>query len=248
MATLHIRPNHLRQSATSHRRILFSGLLTAALAILIHPFLAFLVAVAILVFHQANTSSAETQRHGATGEDRALGIPVVTPGALITLPDSYTVFNQLIVPLDRGSCEIDFLVVGPNGVFVIEVKHHRGIITGKEHDDAWIQIKPSRMGRVYASPMRNPASQVKRAIRGLKRYLALHGITIWIEGVVVLSHPDCVPDLGPLSVPVLKLPALADHLRGARATGVLKLDKTKEIIQALWEANLVPVRASRRSA
>jgi hypothetical protein len=49
-------------------------------------------------------------------------------------------------------------------------------------------------------------------------------------------------------VPVLKLPALADHLRGARATGVLKLDKTKEIIQALWEANRVPVRASRRSA
>jgi len=243
MATLHIRPNRLRQDAVSRRRILFAGFIAAALTILIHPVSALLGFAVVIVFSRTRTPAEEAKRHGAEGEDLVLGIPEVAPGSLVTLPGSFTVFNQLIVPFDRGSCEIDFLVLGPNGIFVIEVKHHHGVITGEEHDGSWIQFKQSRMGHVYANPMRNPVAQVKRAIFGLKRYLVLHGVSTWIQGVVVLSHPDCVPDLGPMSVPVLRLPELSGYLLGARTAGLRRPDKPNEIIQALWEADLAPIRA-----
>jgi hypothetical protein len=59
---------------------------------------------------------------GAAGEDLALA-------HLSRLPDEYTVFNQICLPDSRsrtGYREADFVVVGPNGVFIIENKcnHH----------------------------------------------------------------------------------------------------------------------------
>lgn len=54
----------------------------------------------MIVFRRTRTGTEVAKRHSAEGEDRALGIPV-TPGSLVTLPWYYTVFNQIIVPLDR---------------------------------------------------------------------------------------------------------------------------------------------------
>jgi hypothetical protein len=59
---------------------------------------------------------------GAEGEDRVLA-------ALSGLPAEYTLFNQIRLPNERsrtGFREADFVVVGNNGVFIIENKcnHH----------------------------------------------------------------------------------------------------------------------------
>ncbi len=59
--------------------------------------------------------------------------------------------------------EFDFIVVGPNGIFCIEVKHHRGRIRGSEADKDWRQKKRSRTGRIHENDMRNPVAQVKSA-------------------------------------------------------------------------------------
>ena len=59
---------------------------------------------------------------GAAGEDRVLA-------ALSVLPAKYTLFNQIRLPDEHsrtGFREADFMVVGNNGVFIIENKcnHH----------------------------------------------------------------------------------------------------------------------------
>jgi hypothetical protein len=55
----------------------------------------------MIVFRRTRTGTEVAKRHSAEGEDRALGIPEVNPGSLVTLSGNYTVFNQIIVPLDR---------------------------------------------------------------------------------------------------------------------------------------------------
>lgn len=47
--------------------------------------------------------------------------------ALTNLPDSYTVIQDVMIPGTKSN--IDFVVVGVNGIFAIEVKSHKGVIT-----------------------------------------------------------------------------------------------------------------------
>ena len=42
------------------------------------------------------------------------------------LPDSYTLINNISVPHSDGADEIDILAIGPDAVFVVEVKSRWG--------------------------------------------------------------------------------------------------------------------------
>lgn len=46
---------------------------------------------------------------------------------LANLPDSYNVISSVVLPGKKSN--IDFVVIGPSGVYAIEVKSHRGRIT-----------------------------------------------------------------------------------------------------------------------
>lgn len=205
----HIRPNHLRRQVhNKRRRLLMLGIPLLGLASTI-GFFAFglgLIVLAIL------WRQRDQRLHGAMGEDMALGIPKGYPGSLAGLPDSYIVYNQLRVPQGDSHREFDFIVVGPNGIFGIEIKHHRGRICGSESDKTWRQKKRSRTGHVYENDMRNPVAQIKSAIYPLKRYLAAHGANNWIQGIVVFTHPECELEIGESSVPVLTLKELAPYI------------------------------------
>lgn len=214
MANLrYVQPNRLRREVDLyHRRLLSITVPLLALMAWIQPMLfglGFLMLM-LLWSHQNHRLS------GAEGEDWALGVPAALPGSLTTLPDGYTVFNQVIVPNGKSSRELDFVVVGPNGIFAIEVKHHRGEISGKETNITWRQRKRSRAGNTYEQDMRNPVGQIKGAIHALKQYLKAQDINPWIQGIVVFTHPQCTLSLGEMSVPVLRLESLAAFIRDYR--------------------------------
>jgi hypothetical protein len=63
---------------------------------------------------------AEHFRQGLDGEE-------VTAEELQKLPDEYTVIQDVSIPGMKTN--IDFVVLGTNGVFAVEVKSHRGEIT-----------------------------------------------------------------------------------------------------------------------
>lgn len=84
--------------------------------------LAFLVAFQVTKYQGSAVMLA-----GAAGEDRALA-------ALSALPAEYTLFNQIRLPDERsrtGFREADFVVVGNNGVFIIENKCNHHLLHGK---------------------------------------------------------------------------------------------------------------------
>jgi hypothetical protein len=130
---------------------------------------------------------------------------------LAPLDDRYYLLNNLKLP--GRSDDVDHIVVGPNGVFALETKHHRGRIHWR--DGQWLQSKTSRRGNPQPmEPMRDPVQQLKRNVDrfrscinrtdpGLSRRTGLR-----IEGAVVFTHPAVTVDLPQAIQARLPFPAL----------------------------------------
>lgn len=53
--------------------------------------------------------------------------------------NKYYVMNDITLPTEEGTTQIDHIVFSENGIFVIETKGHKGWIFGKENDRNWTQ-------------------------------------------------------------------------------------------------------------
>ncbi len=121
-------------------------------------------------------------RSGIKGEEQ-------TENILMDLPSDYDVFTSKRINTAEGNAEYDHIIVGENGIFVVEVKNHNGTIVGDENEHQWTQHKVGRKGGQYTSRMRNPVKQVKRQVFILSTYLKQHEVPVWIEGIVFFSNP-----------------------------------------------------------
>ncbi len=89
--------------------------------------------------------------------------------ALNTLDNNeYKVINNVMIRTDRGTTQIDHVVISVYGVFVIETKNYRGLIFGNEYDDNWKQVIYKRSER-----FRNPIKQNYGHVAALKERLNL---------------------------------------------------------------------------
>lgn len=231
----YIRPNRLRQEAKRRRvRLLVIGLPITVAGACIHLLVLGIGAVALAVLWDRQNRRLK----GAEGEERALGLPYPLPGSLACLPETYIAFNQVLVPYGKRHRELDLIVVGPNGIFVIEVKHYRGEITGAETDRTWRQRQRGNSSAdTDVRALRNPVIQVKHGARALRRYLAAHDIKTWVQGAVVMTHPDCRLEVSATGTPVLTLPQLAGYILTYRPRWTPRqLDFAVRAIEHLLEA------------
>ena len=53
--------------------------------------------------------------------------------------DKYVVLNDIMIKDEKGTHQIDHLVISEFGIFVIEMKNYYGLIKGKEYDNKWCQ-------------------------------------------------------------------------------------------------------------
>ena len=92
------------------------------------------------------------------------------------LPKDFTVITNPVIH-NRGSVnELDFVVIGTNGVFVIESKNYRGIIKGNTSAQSWKQIKHGK-NKTYEKEVKNPAKQVYRQGRRMNEMFIDFGIS-----------------------------------------------------------------------
>lgn len=101
------------------------------------------------------------------------------------LSDDYTAYYG--VPIANIG-DIDCVLVGPKGVFTIEVKHHKGQI--QYTADGWRQIKIGQKGTAYLGNLSNPGGQALTSMRKFKEFLASNGVNIWIQPILVFTHPE----------------------------------------------------------
>ena len=53
--------------------------------------------------------------------------------------DKYVVLNDIVIKDEKGTHQIDHIVISNFGIFVIEMKNYYGLIKGREFDDKWCQ-------------------------------------------------------------------------------------------------------------
>jgi hypothetical protein len=139
-----------------------------------------------------------------------------------TLNDDYYLLNDLY--LRDGGGDIDHIVLGPNGVFVLETKNWNGIITC--NGDEW-----QRSGKQNFSA--SPSRQVKRNAAKIQQIIVgtpnLRALGIWVEGVVVLTNNHATLHVSNPTVTILKLPQLPNHLTNYRNSRSL----TREQLEAV---------------
>ena len=54
-------------------------------------------------------------------------------------PENYRVLNDVMVRTEKGTSQIDHVVVSIYGIFVIETKNYTGWIHGSENSEYWTQ-------------------------------------------------------------------------------------------------------------
>lgn len=125
--------------------------------------------------------------------------------------DDAIVLDDVILPTDRGTTQIDHVVVSRFGVFVVETKNYSGRIVGATNRRQWTQMLG---GRKYK--FQNPLHQ------NYKHVLA-------VKSIAGLDDDQVVP---------LIVFAGAARFVGTRPNGVLKLSEISKTVRS-YETNLL---------
>jgi hypothetical protein len=156
-----------------------------------------------------NTADIGRFKGGAEGEAR------VTEVMKSGLPDAYIILNDVTVRSGVRSAQNDHLVLGPNGVFVIETKAYSGTLTGKASDEYLEQVKEWK-GKKTEARIKNPIPQNEYHLRIVGEKMAEGGFaTDDLVSVIVFTNKWARLRIEDAAVPVVKpemlVPTLLNH-------------------------------------
>ena len=118
-----------------------------------------------------------------------------TSDIIATLPDSYCGIKNLNIKYDGKTSELDIVVVGPSGVFVVETKNLNGSIIGDCNGPNWTQHKVGRGGTPYSKDFYSPIKQVATHTYRLANFLRVNGISVYVENAVFFANPQTTVQL-----------------------------------------------------
>jgi len=164
---------------------LLSGLLTSGIRelFMMLAVLCGLVFLGGFVYAAYHYTEASVLQSGLEGERTATEI-------VSQLSDSYTVFRNLTMAYEDRSAEADLVIVGPSGVYIIEVKNHNGTIRGDVEERNWTQYKVGRGGTPYQNTMYSPIKQVRTHVHLLAGILRDAGLPLYVNSGVLFANPE----------------------------------------------------------
>ena len=101
------------------------------------------------------------------------------------LADDHVILNDLELRIAHERAQIDHLVIGPSGIFVVESKYWAGTFTGDVNDAQWTQTKSNGTVR----HMKSPVQQCERQRRMFITLLASKIPEDRIHALAVFTHP-----------------------------------------------------------
>ena len=153
---------------------------------------------------------------GATGEESISRV-------LDHLKNDYLVINDVMLPGGKGN--IDHIIIGRNGIFIIETKSHKGHIICE--GDYWIQQKIGRRGTLYEPYIGSPSKQVKRNAIVLRDFFEGNFpklFHVWINCIVVFTNKATTIELKRPSVTVLKTGEIVDYIKNNKSKIAISQD------------------------
>ena len=146
------------------------------------------------------------------------------------LSDDYYLLNGL--RFGKGS-DLDHLVLGSNGIFIIETKNWSGRITC--FGDEWQRQDHKKFNN-------SPSRQVKKNTTKIKRLLEVHPSLrnhgIWVNPIVVFTNENSELFLNKPTVTVLKLQELPTHITSYKNCNPYTKKQLETIIKEIQDRHL----------
>ncbi len=165
----------------------------------------------------------EPKLKGKIGEGRVNSI-------LGKLPEGYIILKDLLLETDKGTTQIDHVVVCEKGIFVIETKNYDGWIYGSENQKYWTQVIYKTKNKFF-----NPIWQNKGHISAIKKGLAKFDLPIYsviaFGGGCTFKKIDC-------ETPVMYMGKLKKYIINFTGEGYLGLDEVNSIGNKLRNLNI----------
>ncbi len=156
--------------------------------------LGFIIGLAAWRLHAAGRRELQNQGESAVRRELSSAFP----GA------GYYLFNDVTLPYQDGTTQIDHVLVARTGIFVIETKHYSGWIFGDEASRSWTQVI-FRVKNRFQNPLHQNAKHA-RAIRELLDFVSpedIHPIVVFTgDGEFKTPRP----------AGVLHLEEIVDHI------------------------------------
>lgn len=148
-----------------------------------------------VIFGVIKLNKSSIYKSGLAGE-------ATSEGALSNLPDEYYIFPSIEIEYEQRKSQIDHLVIGPTGVFIVESKNVNGYIVGTDDDNDITVHKVGQNGGQYENKMYNPTKQVGTHVYRTAGYLKEQGINTWVQGMVYFTNPATTVRLESNKIPV----------------------------------------------
>lgn len=175
----------------------------------------FVTSLVILIVFQYYQRKYRIYKGGRQGEKAVIN--TLTQN----LNDEYYLINGAYLKGKKGG-DIDHIVLGPNGVYVLETKNWSGKIIC--NGDQW-----QRPGKKVKN---NPSLQVKHNTQKIKKIIDNSPISrdtkIWIEGLLVFTNTHANLSVNNPTVTILKLQQLSNYIKNQKNNHL-----TKEQIQKI---------------
>lgn len=161
-------------------------------------------------------------RKGIKGEEKVIK-------TLSKLEDNYYLINDVKLPESYGN--IDHILIGPNGVFVIETKKYSGEI--RCNGDDWFRIyRP--YGFEETQPIKSISAQLWLNSIALARFLnKKFNYNCWAGHVLVFTDPKIKLQLNNPTVPIIQLKDLCNHILNFPLPNNLSKDEIEKISKAI---------------
>lgn len=203
MAEIVKRSNHLRIDIKKAYLKLCIALVTIFLSLIWLQetlYLSFGIIGLMIVWIMLIMNHMEILRFGLQGEKEAFDL-------LSKLPKQYKVLSDVHLVDGNKSSQIDFVIIGSNGIFIMESKHIKGEINGKEDDNYLQKVKIGRGGDRYYKRMYNPIRQISGHKIGMDVFLKKNGYRYGAFPILYFSN-DCTVNVDSKKVKIITEPVL----------------------------------------
>jgi len=181
----------------------------------------FAVSLISLITFRYNQHKYHVYKGGRQGEK------IVIKTLADRLNDEYWIING--VYLKRGGGDIDHIVLGPTGVYVLETKNWSGKIIC--NGNQW-QRPGKKMKNCPSIQAKNNTQKVKRIIDSLQLF---RDYDIWVEGLIVFTNTHADLSINNPVITVLRVQQLPDYIKKQKGNRLTK-EQIQQIVKQIQNA------------
>ena len=149
----------------------------------------------------------------------------------------YKLLNNILIKNQDKTTQIDHILIGKKGIFVIETKDFSGIITGEEYSKEWVQILNGNANNFY-----NPIRQNYGHIKSIENLLKMKNICI---SVIVFTNKSKFKEVD-TETPVIQLKELKRFIRKYSSNISINKEEIEEIYNLIKKNNINSNRIRRK--